>query len=86
MENMEKYVRNQEDRINLLTADYRKTLETLNAIIRDVNTKILELDDTTVKKPPKEEKLEEVKLGTSKAEIVEVRAKPVIKKKKQMKK
>ena len=29
MENMEKYVRNQEDRINLLTSDYRKTLETL---------------------------------------------------------
>ncbi len=27
MENMEKYVRNQEDRINLLTADYRKHLK-----------------------------------------------------------
>ena len=34
MENMEKYVRNQEDRINLLTEDYRKTLETLNGIIK----------------------------------------------------
>ena len=81
MENMEKYVRNQEDRINLLTADYRKTLETLNTIIRDVNTKIVELDETSVKKPLKEEKLEEVTLEEpSKAEIVEVRAKPVIKK------
>ena len=81
MENMEKYVRNQEDRINLLTADYRKTLETLNKIIRDVNTKILELDDTTVKKQPKEKKLEEVKLEEpAKAEIIEVRKKPVIKK------
>ena len=39
MENMEKYVRNQEDRINLLTADYRKTLKTLNTINRDVNKK-----------------------------------------------
>ena len=26
MENMEKYVRNQEDRINLLTSDYRKNI------------------------------------------------------------
>jgi len=81
MENMEKYVRNQEDRINLLTADYRKTLETLNTIIRDVNAKILELDATTIKKPPKEGKLEEVKLEEPpKAEIVTARAKPVIKK------
>ena len=51
MENMEKYVRNQEDRINLLTADYRKTLETLNTIIRDVNNKIVELDEAVIKKP-----------------------------------
>ena len=81
MESMETYVKNQEDRINLLTADYRKTLETLNKIIRDVNTKILELDDTTVKKQPKEKKLEEVKLEEpAKAEIIEVRKKPVIKK------
>lgn len=80
MENMEKYVRNQEDRINLLTADYRKTLETLNTIIRDVNNKIVELDATTVKKIVKEEKLEEVKLEEPpKAEIVEVKAKAVIK-------
>ena len=42
MENMEKFVRNQEDRINLLTSDYRKTLETLNKIIKDVNTKIID--------------------------------------------
>ena len=81
MENMEKYVRNQEDRINLLTADYRKTLETLNTIIRDVNNKIVELDETVVKKPKKEEKLEEVKLDEPPApEIVEVRAPPTIKK------
>lgn len=80
MENMERYVRNQEDRINLLTSDYRKTLETLNRIIRDVNTKIIELDETVVKKP-KEEKLEEVKLeDPPKATIVAVKAKPVIKK------
>ena len=80
MENMEKYVRNQEDRINLLTADYRKTLETLNRIIKDVNTKIIELDDTVVKKP-KEEKLEEVKIEEpTKATIVAVKANPVIKK------
>ena len=50
---MEKYVRNQEDRINLLTADYRKTLETLNRIIKDVNTKIIELDETVIKKQKK---------------------------------
>ena len=81
MENMEKYVRNQEDRINLLTADYRKTLETLNTIIRDVNNKIVELDEAVIKKPKKEEKLEEVKLEEPPAqEIVEVRATPVIKK------
>ena len=81
MENMEKYVRNQEDRINLLTADYRKTLETLNTIIRDVNNKIVELDEAVIKKPKKEEKLEEVKLDEPPApEIVEVRAAPVIKK------
>ena len=81
MENMEKYVRNQEDRINLLTADYRKTLDTLNTIIRDVNNKIIELDETVVKKPQKEEKLEEVKLEEPPApEIVTVRASPVIKK------
>ena len=81
MENMEKYVRNQEDRINLLTADYRKTLDTLNTIIRDVNNKIIELDETVVKKPKKEEKLEEVKLEEPPApEIVTVRASPVIKK------
>ena len=81
MENMEKYVRNQEDRINLLTADYRKTLETLNTIIRDVNNKIVELDETVVKKPKKEEKLEEVKLDEPPApEIIEVRAPPTIKK------
>ena len=80
MENMEKYVRNQEDRINLLTADYRKTLETLNRIIKDVNTKIIELDETVIKKP-KEEKLEEVKVEEPpKATIVAVRAKPVINK------
>lgn len=80
MENMEKYVRNQEDRINLLTADYRKTLETLNRIIKDVNTKIIELDNTVVKKP-KEEKLEEVTIEEpTKATIVSVKAKPVIKK------
>lgn len=80
MENMEKYVRNQEDRINLLTADYRKTLETLNRIIKDVNKKIIELDDTVVKKP-KEEKLEEVTIEEpTKATIVSVKAKPVIKK------
>ena len=81
MENMEKYVRNQEDRINLLTEDYRKTLETLNTIIRDVNNKIVELDEAVIKKPRKEEKLEEVKLDEPPApEIVEVRAPPVIKK------
>lgn len=83
MENMEKYVKNQEDRINLLTADYRKTLETLNKIIRDVNMKILDLDATTVKKEPelKAEKLEEVKIEEPpKATIVAVKAKPVIKK------
>ena len=81
MENMEKYVRNQEDRINLLTADYRKTLETLNTIIRDVNNKIIELDEAVIKKPKKEEKLEEVKLDEPPApEIVEVRSVPVIKK------
>lgn len=80
MENMEKYVRNQEDRINLLTTDYRKTLETLNKIIKDVNTKILELDETTIKKEP-EKKLEEVNLEEPpKATIVAVKAKPVIKK------
>ena len=50
MESMEKYVRNQEDRINLLTNDYRKTLETLNKIIKDVNLKMVELDETCVKK------------------------------------
>lgn len=60
MENMEKYVRNQEDRINLLTADYRKTLETLNKIIRDMNTKIVELDTTTFKKPEPDEFDEEL--------------------------
>ena len=81
MENMEKYVRNQEDRINLLTEDYRKTLETLNTIIRDVNNKIVELDEAVIKKPKKEEKLEEVKLEEPPApEIVEVRSPPVIKK------
>tara|TARA_B100000963_G_scaffold47163_1_gene35441 strand:- start:5613 stop:6365 length:753 start_codon:yes stop_codon:yes gene_type:complete len=80
MENMEKYVRNQEDRINLLTADYRKTLETLNTIIRDVNNKIVELDATTVKVDVKEEKLQEVKLEEPpKQQIVEVKTKPVIK-------
>ena len=57
MENMEKYVRNQEDRINLLTEDYRKTLETLNTIIRDVNNKIVELDEAVHKKTKKEEKV-----------------------------
>ena len=60
MENMEKYVRNQEDRINLLTADYRKTLETLNKIIKDMNVKIMDLDSTTFKKPKAEEFQEEV--------------------------
>ena len=84
MENMEQYVRNQEDRINLLTADYRKTLETLNKIIKDVNMKIIDLDTTTVKKELelKAEKLEEVKLEEElpKATIVAVKAKPVIKK------
>jgi hypothetical protein len=60
MENMEKYVRNQEDRINLLTADYRKTLETLNKIIKDMNIKIVELDTTTFKKPEPDEFDEEV--------------------------
>lgn len=60
MENMEKYVRNQEDRINLLTADYRKTLETLNKIIKDMNTKIVELDTTTFKKPEPDEFDEEL--------------------------
>lgn len=60
MENMEKYVRNQEDRINLLTVDYRKTLETLNKIIKDMNTKIVELDTTTFKKPESDEFEEEV--------------------------
>ena len=81
MENMEKYVRNQEDRINLLTADYRKTLETLNTIIRDVNNKIVELDETVVKKAKLEEKLEEVAIEDPPApEIVTVRATPVIKK------
>ena len=71
MENMEKYVRNQEDRINLLTADYRKTLETLNKIIKDMNTKILELDSTTLKKPKSEEFGEEV--IPEKATIVSVK-------------
>lgn len=81
MENMEKYVKNQEDRINLLTADYRKTLETLNKIIRDVNMKIVELDETCVKKKEKVEKIEEVTLEEPpKATIVAVKAKPVIKK------
>ena len=80
MENMEKYVRNQEDRINLLTSDYRKTLETLNKIIKDVNLKIVELDETCVKNPPKTEELEEVKLEEPKKEqIAEIKAKPVIK-------
>ena len=54
-------------------------METLNRIIKDVNTKIIELDETVIKKP-KEEKLEEVKVETSKATIVAVRAKPVINK------
>ena len=49
MENMERYVKNQEDRINLLTEDYRKTLKTLNGIIKSVNEKILELDETSSK-------------------------------------
>lgn len=81
MENMEKYVKNQEDRINLLTADYRKTLETLNKIIRDVNMKIVELDETCVKKKEKVEEIEEVTLEEPpKATIVAVKAKPVIKK------
>ncbi len=82
MENMEKYVRNQEDRINLLTVDYRKTLETLNTIIRDVNNKIVELDESVIKKPKAlEEKLEEVELAEPLSpEIVEVRGTPVIKK------
>ena len=80
MENMERYVRNQEDRINLLTTDYRKTLETLNKIIKDVNLKIVELDETCVKNPPKTEELEEVKLEEPKKEqIAEIKAKPVIK-------
>ena len=65
----------------MLTADYRKTLETLNTIIRDVNNKIVELDETVIKKPSKEEKLEEVKLDEPPApEIVEVRSRPLIKK------
>ena len=85
MENMEKYVRNQEDRINLLTADYRKTLETLNKIIKDVNTKIIEIDETTIKKSANEEKIEEVKIEEVEIEepektIVAVKAKPVINK------
>ena len=81
MENMEKYVRNQEDRINLLTVDYRKTLETLNTIIRDVNNKIVELDEAVLKTPKKDEKLEEVKLDEPPAsEIAVVRTIPVIKK------
>ena len=70
-----------EDRINLLTADYRKTLETLNKIIRDVNMKIVELDETCVKKKEKVEEIEEVTLEEPpKATIVAVKAKPVIKK------
>ena len=85
MENMEKYVRNQEDRINLLTEDYRKTLETLNKIIKDVNIKIIEIDETTIKKTKSEEKIEEVKIEEVKIEepeatIVAVKAKPVINK------
>ena len=81
MENMEKKKKNQEDRINLLTADYRKTLETLNKIIRDVNMKIVELDETCVKKKEKVEEIEEVTLEEPpKATIVAVKAKPVIKK------
>ena len=80
MESMEKYVRNQEDRINLLTNDYRKTLETLNKIIKDVNLKIVELDETCVKNAPKTEELEEVKLEEpEKEQIAEIKAKPVIK-------
>ena len=80
MENMEKYVRNQEDRINLLTSDYRKTLETLNKIIKDVNTKIVELDETCVKNSSKTEELEEVKLEEPEKEQIEViKATPVIK-------
>ena len=71
MENMEKYVRNQEDRINLLTADYRKTLETLNKIIKDMNTKIVELDTTTFKKP--ESDVFEEEATPQKATIVSVK-------------
>lgn len=79
MENMEKYVKNQEDRINLLTNDYRKTLETLNKIIKDVNLKIVELDETSVKKPSNTEVLEEVQLEEpQKEQIIEITAKPVI--------
>jgi hypothetical protein len=76
MENMEKYVRNQEDRINLLTSDYRKTLETLNKIIKDMNTKIVELDTTTFKKPEPDEFEEEAtqqKATPKKATIVSVK-------------
>jgi len=80
MENMEKYVRNQEDRINLLTTDYRKTLETLNKIIKDVNTKIIDLDENCLKKSSKEEKLEEVEIKElPKAKLVAVKKAQIIK-------
>ena len=57
-----------------------KTLETLNKIIKDVNTKIVELDETCVKNSSKTEELEEVKLEEPEKEQIEViKATPVIK-------
>ena len=79
MENMERYVKNQEDRINLLTEDYRKTLKTLNGIIKSVNEKILELD-ARLPVNDDDKKLEEVTIEEPKKEEIEsIKAKPNIK-------
>ena len=79
MENMERYVKNQEDRINLLTEDYRKTLKTLNGIIKSVNEKILELD-ARLPVNDDDKKLEEVTIEEPKKEEIEsIKAKANIK-------
>ena len=45
MESKEKYVNNQQDRINNLAGEYKLTLEKLNKLIAGMNKKIIELSD-----------------------------------------